>query len=80
MSAASFAALPTRAGTSAGRTRDGSLAKTFARLRAAGVDRATIAGTLAAAHVSPVLTAHPTEVRDRQDDEAGIGSDRMRAH
>ena len=47
----------------AGDLQDGSLANTLHRLRKAGVDTTQIAQTLAEAHVSPVLTAHPTEVQ-----------------
>jgi phosphoenolpyruvate carboxylase len=43
--------------------QDGSLDATFERLAAAGIDASTIAGALADAHISPVLTAHPTEVQ-----------------
>jgi len=47
----------------AGEHQEGSLAKTFERLVAAGVDADRIAEALAHAYVSPVLTAHPTEVQ-----------------
>jgi len=47
----------------AGHRHAGSLAMSFERLAAAGVKPAQIAATLAHAHVSPVLTAHPTEVQ-----------------
>jgi phosphoenolpyruvate carboxylase len=50
-------------GVRAGRGRDGSLAKCFARLAAADIRAADVAATLAEAYVSPVLTAHPTEVQ-----------------
>jgi phosphoenolpyruvate carboxylase len=46
-----------------GHLQEGSLALTFERLRAAGLDAADVAHTLGRAFVSPVLTAHPTEVR-----------------
>jgi phosphoenolpyruvate carboxylase len=46
-----------------GHSQEGSLAVSFARLAAAGVRGAEIAKTLAHAHISPVLTAHPTEVQ-----------------
>ncbi len=46
-----------------GRHQPGSLASTFARLKAEGVGTERIAATLARAYVSPVLTAHPTEVQ-----------------
>jgi phosphoenolpyruvate carboxylase len=48
-----------------GQHQDGSLARTFQRLEAAGVSRVRIAEALAEAYVSPVLTAHPTEVKRR---------------
>ncbi|HSB25445.1 MAG TPA: phosphoenolpyruvate carboxylase, partial [Burkholderiaceae bacterium] len=47
----------------AGHKHPGSLATSFERLAAAGVKPARIAATLAHAHISPVLTAHPTEVQ-----------------
>ncbi|MCM8596978.1 phosphoenolpyruvate carboxylase [Accumulibacter sp.] len=47
----------------AGHLQEGSLALTLKRLADAGVPPETIAGTLRDAHVSPVLTAHPTEVQ-----------------
>ena len=47
----------------AGHTAPGSLAMAFERLAAAGVRPAQVAATLARAHISPVLTAHPTEVQ-----------------
>ncbi len=43
----------------------GSLALTFERLARAGVPLRTISGTLGISLVSPVLTAHPTEVARR---------------
>jgi phosphoenolpyruvate carboxylase len=43
--------------------QEGSLARTFERLAAAGVGPARIREALASAYVSPVLTAHPTEVQ-----------------
>ena len=43
--------------------RPGSLAAAFAHARAAGVKTATLAKFFDAALISPVLTAHPTEVR-----------------
>jgi phosphoenolpyruvate carboxylase len=46
-----------------GHVREGSLAMTFRRLAEGGVRAADIALTLARAHVSPVLTAHPSEVQ-----------------
>jgi len=47
----------------AGRMRPDSIAGTLTRLADAGVSRETIVQTLAASHISPVLTAHPTEVQ-----------------
>jgi phosphoenolpyruvate carboxylase len=47
----------------AGDMQEGSLAAAFARLRWAGVTTKAIAQTLQEAHISPVLTAHPTEVQ-----------------
>jgi len=49
-----------RAGSS---PQPGTLRFAFARLRGAGVDAARISAVLADALVSPVITAHPTEVR-----------------
>ena len=46
-----------------GDIQPGSLEMALQRIRAAGVDSQTVAHTLAQAHVSPVLTAHPTEVQ-----------------
>ncbi|MFO1218907.1 MAG: phosphoenolpyruvate carboxylase [Burkholderiaceae bacterium] len=47
----------------AGHRHPGSLDACFERLHEASVRPAQIAGTLAHAHISPVLTAHPTEVQ-----------------
>ncbi|MBX3652903.1 MAG: phosphoenolpyruvate carboxylase [Ramlibacter sp.] len=47
----------------AGDTQEGSIEVALARLRWAGIAPKTISQTLAAAYVSPVLTAHPTEVQ-----------------
>ena len=47
----------------AGNAHEGSIDVALARLRGAGIDNATIIETLAGAFVSPVLTAHPTEVQ-----------------
>ncbi len=47
----------------AGHHQNGSLPRTMAHLRRAGIGTGRIAATLARAHVSPVLTAHPTEVQ-----------------
>ena len=46
-----------------GEMREGSLAMTFKRLAEGGIDAADIAHTLAHAYISPVLTAHPSEVQ-----------------
>ena len=47
----------------AGNTQEGSIEVALARLRWAGISSETVAQTLAKAYVSPVLTAHPTEVQ-----------------
>ena len=47
----------------AGETQEGSIEVALARLRKAGIAPRTISQTLAQAHLSPVLTAHPTEVQ-----------------
>ncbi|WP_293468880.1 phosphoenolpyruvate carboxylase [Polaromonas sp.] len=47
----------------AGDTQEGSIEVALARLRWAGIAPKTIASTLAHSFVSPVLTAHPTEVQ-----------------
>lgn len=47
----------------AGALQTGSLALALQRLQQAGLTPDTVARTLAAAHLSPVLTAHPTEVQ-----------------
>ena len=47
----------------AGDTQEGSIDVALARLRWAGIAPKTIASTLAHSFVSPVLTAHPTEVQ-----------------
>jgi phosphoenolpyruvate carboxylase len=46
-----------------GDVQDGSLDAAFARLRASGHTTKGIAKTLSQAYISPVLTAHPTEVQ-----------------
>jgi phosphoenolpyruvate carboxylase len=50
---------------SASRPREGTIALALERLAAAGVSGAGLMATLETALVSPVLTAHPTEVRRR---------------
>ena len=47
----------------AGDTQEGSIEVALARLRWAGVGARSVAQTLAHSYVSPVLTAHPTEVQ-----------------
>jgi phosphoenolpyruvate carboxylase len=47
----------------AGDTQEGSVEVALARLRWAGIAPRAISQTLAASYVSPVLTAHPTEVQ-----------------
>ena len=47
----------------AGDTHEGSIEVALSRLRWAGITPKTIAQTLATSYVSPVLTAHPTEVQ-----------------
>jgi phosphoenolpyruvate carboxylase len=47
----------------AGDLQEGSLALTLQRLQEAGISNERVAQTLAHSHISPVLTAHPTEVQ-----------------
>ncbi|MES2842692.1 MAG: phosphoenolpyruvate carboxylase [Pseudomonadota bacterium] len=47
----------------AGELQEGSLARTLQRLHKAGIAPGAIVDTLAHSHISPVLTAHPTEVQ-----------------
>ena len=47
----------------AGDLQDGSLARTLQRLHNAGIAPGEVVRTLAQSHISPVLTAHPTEVQ-----------------
>jgi phosphoenolpyruvate carboxylase len=47
----------------AGDTQEGSIEVALARLRWAGIGPKTVSQTLAQSYVSPVLTAHPTEVQ-----------------
>ncbi|MFM8864417.1 MAG: phosphoenolpyruvate carboxylase [Limnohabitans sp.] len=47
----------------AGHTQEGSIDVALQRLRWAGITPRSISQTLAHSHVSPVLTAHPTEVQ-----------------
>ena len=46
-----------------GDVQDGSLESSWTRMKRAGIPASQIAATLAEGHVSPVLTAHPTEVQ-----------------
>ena len=71
----------------AGETQEGSIEVALARLRWAGITPRTISQTLAQAHVSPVLTAHPTEVQrksilDAERDIAGllVERDEIKSH
>ncbi|MGE0484167.1 MAG: phosphoenolpyruvate carboxylase [Gammaproteobacteria bacterium] len=59
-----------------GRLQDGSLALAFERLQRAGERAGDIAALLREAYVSPVLTAHPTEVQRKSilDAERAIAS------
>ncbi len=58
----------------AGDTQEGSIDVALARLRWAGITPDTVVQTLAASYLSPVLTAHPTEVQRKSilDAERGI--------
>ena len=58
----------------AGHTQEGSLTVALSRLKAAGIAPKSIVQTLAHSHLSPVLTAHPTEVQRKSilDAERGI--------
>ena len=58
----------------AGDTQEGSIEVALARLRWAGVSPRALSQTLASSYVSPVLTAHPTEVQRKSilDAERGI--------
>ena len=47
----------------AGETQEGSIEVALARLRWAGIAAKTVSQTLAQSYLSPVLTAHPTEVQ-----------------
>ncbi len=47
----------------AGDSQEGSIEVALARLRWAGIAARTVSQTLAQSHLSPVLTAHPTEVQ-----------------
>ena len=58
----------------AGDVHPGSLASSLGKLKAAGVSAKAIRQALTQAHISPVLTAHPTEVQRKSilDAERGI--------
>ncbi len=60
----------------AGDTQEGSLEVAMSRLRWAGITAKTISNTLSHSYVSPVLTAHPTEVQRKSilDAERSIAS------
>ncbi len=60
----------------AGDVHTGSLASSLSKLKAAGVSTKAIRQALAQAHISPVLTAHPTEVQRKSilDAERGIAA------
>ena len=70
----------------AGDTQEGSIEVALARLRWAGIGTKAVSQTLAQAHLSPVLTAHPTEVQrksilDAERDIANLlaGRDEVKA-
>src|SRR5271168_4467600 len=75
-----------REGSKAGAApRRGTLALTLQHARAAGISAANLRKFFASALVSPVLTAHPTEVRrkstiDREMEIAGLLDRRERVH
>jgi phosphoenolpyruvate carboxylase len=71
----------------AGDTQEGSIEVALARLRWAGINAKTVSQTLAHSYLSPVLTAHPTEVQRKSilDAERGIANllaqrDEIKAH
>jgi len=71
----------------AGDTQEGSIEVALARLRWAGIAPRAISQTLAHAHLSPVLTAHPTEVQrksilDAERDIANllVARDEIKSH
>jgi phosphoenolpyruvate carboxylase len=71
----------------AGDTQEGSIEVALARLRWAGIGAKAVSQTLAHSYVSPVLTAHPTEVQRKSilDAERGIANlltqrDEIKAH
>jgi phosphoenolpyruvate carboxylase len=60
----------------AGDAQEGSIDVTVARLQRAGVSSAKLSAALASSYLSPVLTAHPTEVQRKSilDAERGIAA------
>jgi phosphoenolpyruvate carboxylase len=60
----------------AGDTQEGSIEVALARLRWAGIGARAVSQTLAHSYLSPVLTAHPTEVQRKSilDAERGIAN------
>jgi phosphoenolpyruvate carboxylase len=60
----------------AGDTQEGSVEVALARLRWAGIGARVVSQTLARSYLSPVLTAHPTEVQRKSilDAERGIAN------
>ncbi|MCM2253458.1 MAG: phosphoenolpyruvate carboxylase, partial [Ramlibacter sp.] len=60
----------------AGHTQEGSIEVALARLRGAGIPARTVSQALARSYLSPVLTAHPTEVQRKSilDAERGIAN------
>ena len=71
----------------AGEAQAGSIEVALARLRRAGISPHTISQALAQAHLSPVLTAHPTEVQrksilDAERDIANllVARDEIKSH
>ena len=60
----------------AGDAQEGSIEVAVARLQKAGVSSAKLSATLASSYLSPVLTAHPTEVQRKSilDAERGIAA------
>jgi phosphoenolpyruvate carboxylase len=71
----------------AGDTQEGSIEVALARLRWAGIAAKTVSQTLAHSYLSPVLTAHPTEVQRKSilDAERGVANlltqrDDIKAH
>ncbi|MGI9134828.1 MAG: phosphoenolpyruvate carboxylase [Rhodoferax sp.] len=71
----------------AGDSQQGSIEVALARLRWAGITAASVRQTLAHSYLSPVLTAHPTEVQRKSilDAERGIAQlltarDEIRSH